>query len=445
MRLASSPTALALVAFAAACGTAAKPAPAPSRPAEATPAATVTPAKAAETDAPSPAAASDPPPDAPATPAELADDTHAANAFTLRMLAKTRGEKKKNTMISGTSLRQAFGAVYVGAAGPTAKEIAAAFGFPADAKRAARAAETERESLEKAKGKGAELTVANKVWVDASMPLKPAYASLVAGAFGAPAENVDFAKTPDDARKKVNAWVSEETHEKIKELLPEGSVDTATRAVVTNAVYFKGKWFNPFPKDATRDEPFKLDAKSTAKVPTMHVTEQFGYAAVPGAKLVELRYVGNDLSLLVVLPDAEGGLAKIEESLSAEQLEKWTASLKTARLALAMPKLEFRAGGSVKGALQDLGVKTAFTQQADLSGMAMNPGDLMVSDVFHRTWIALDEVGTEAAAATGSVVKLTSLQTGTPTEVKVDRPFLFFVRGKDRILFAGRVIDPRAR
>lgn len=445
--------------FSAACGGSASSAPSP-EPAKTTPpvatAAPVTTSRPAPTASASAApattgnAVASKPEDAPApadAPPAASDsdrqaDARAANAFTLKMLGRTKKEKG-NVMVSGTSLRQAFGAAYVGAGGATAKEIAATFGFPDDAKKAASAARAEIDAWQKARGQGAELSVANKIWVDKALPVKPGYSALVAWAFGAPAQNVDFANAPDEARRAVNGWVAEQTHDKITQLLPEGSVDAKTRAVITNAIYFKGKWVNPFPKDATKDEPFKLDAKKTANVPTMHVTDQFRFAKVGNAKVVELRYIGNDLSLLVVLPDAVDGLAKLEEAATPDQVEKWAAALQSARVNLSMPKFTFKWGGSVKGALQDLGVKTAFTQSADLSGIAMKAGDLYVSDVFHQTWVALDEVGTEAAAATGSVIKLTSMATGPATEMKVDHPFLFFVRGKDRILFAGRVVEPK--
>lgn len=413
--------------------------PAPTTTASAAPAPSTSSDAAASKPEDAPAPADAPPP---ATEAELKADTRAANAFTLKMLARTKKEKG-NVMVSGTSLRQALGAAYVGAAGATAKEIAATFGFPEDPRKAASAARAEIDAWQKARGQGAELTVANKIWVDKSMPVKPAYASLVAWAFGAPAQNVDFAKAPDEARRTVNGWVAEQTHDKIKDLLPEGSVDAKTRAVITNAIYFKGKWVNPFPKDATKDEPFKLDAKKTANVPTMHVTDQFRFAKAGNVKVIELRYIGNDLSLLVVLPDAVDGLAKLEETVTADQVDRWAAALQSSRVNLSMPKFTFKWGGSVKGALQDLGVKTAFTDKADFSGIAMKPGDLTVSDVFHETWVALDELGTEAAAATGTVMKLTSMATGPATEMKVDHPFLFFVRGKNRILFAGRVVEPK--
>lgn len=394
-------------------------------------------------DVPAPA---DAPP--PASDADRQSDARQSNTFALKMLVRAGKKDRGNLMVSGTSLRQAFGAAYVGASGATKAEMATTFGFPDDAKKAASAARAEIDAWQKTKGQGAELTTTNKIWVEKSMPVNKSYASMVAWAFGAPATNLDFKGASDESRRTINGWVAEQTKDKIKDLLPEGAVTAATRAVITNAIYFKGKWVNTFPKDATKDEPFKLDASKGSKavnVPTMHVTDQFKYAHVDNVQLVEMKYVGNDLSLLVVLPDdaSPAALTKLEEKLSADVLDKWSSALQGARLELAMPKFTFKWGGSMKSALADLGVKTAFTEKADLSGIAMKPGDLYVSDVFHQTWVALDEQGTEAAAATGMVVKLTSLATGPATKVNVDHPFLFFIRGRGRVLFAGRVMVPK--
>lgn len=396
--------------------------------------------EAAKDEAPPPA---DAPP--PASDADRQNDTKAANAFALKMMVRAGKKDRGNLMVSGTSLRQAFGAAYVGSNGATKTEMATAFGFPDDAQKAASAARAEIDGWQKAKGQGAELSVANRIWVEKTMPVNPKYAALVAWAFGAPATNLDFKGAADESRRTVNGWVAEQTKDKIKDLLPEGTIGATTRAIITNAIYFKGKWFTPFPKGETRDEPFKIDPKKSANVPTMHVTESFRYAHTDGVQLVEMKYVGNDLSLLVVLPDdaSPAAVAKLEEKLSAEQLDKWSSSVQNARLELAMPKFTFKWGGSVKSVLADLGVKSIFGGKADLSGIAMKPGDLYVSDVFHQTWVALDEQGTEAAAATGAVVKLTSMTVGTPIKVNVDHPFLFFVRGRGRILFAGRVTEPK--
>jgi len=353
--------------------------------------------------------------DAPPTEGPNADAKN-ANAFTLRMFARAANEEHGNVMLSGASIRQAFAIAYAGAKGETAKELEKTFGFTADTK-----AELD-----------AEVTVANRIWVEKSMPLNPD--------FKEPAEGADFKSAPEDARRTINQWVASSTKDKIVDLLPEGALDRSTRAVITNAIYFKGKWVNPFPKAMTKDDAFTVDEKTKVNVPTMHVTESFRYAHVEKVQIVELRYVGRDLSMLVVMPDDAKDLAHLAERPA---VDAWAGALKTARLDLSMPRFTFRWGGSVKEMLESLGVKAAFTNRADLSGIAMRPGDLYVSDAFHQTWVSLDEQGTEAAAATGTVIKLLSQQIGQPLAVKIDHPFLFFVRSKDRILFAGRVTEPK--
>src|SRR5690606_4768060 len=162
------------------------------------------------------------PPNAPppASDADRLADTRAANTFTVKMLQNAGKKDRSNLMVSGTSIRQAFGAAYVGAGGATKQEIATTFGFPDDAKKAAAAARAEIDAWKKAKGQGAELSVANRIWVEKTMPVKPDYASRVAWAFGAPATNLDFKNAGDASRRTINTWVAEQTKDKIKDLLP---------------------------------------------------------------------------------------------------------------------------------------------------------------------------------------------------------------------------------
>lgn len=375
-----------------------------------------------------------------ATDEEIQRDVRAANGFSLALYARA-AKKGKNLLLSGTSMRQALGAAYVGARGNTAKEMATALGFPEDKEKAASVARAESSAWRSAQG--VELSVANHLWIEKSMPVKEDYAKLVSWAFDAPAENVDFKKAPEEARRGINAWVAQKTKDKIKDLLPQGSVDDRTRLVVTNAIHFKGKWARPFSPGATKNEPFKVDGKTPVNVPTMHMTAQLRTGAVSGAKVLELVYEGQPpISLMIVLPDDPNGLARIEEKLTTDVVDSYTKALAPARVALSLPRFSFAWGGATKALLQDLGMKTAFTDNADFGGIAES-GRLAIDDAFHKTWVSVDEHGTEAAAATGVTMETTSLVVGEPKPFKVDRPFLFFIRGNDRILFAGRVTDPR--
>jgi serpin B len=368
----------------------------------------------------------------------------AANAFTARLYARVK-KTPGNLMVSGTSVRHALEIAYLGARGETAKEMSGALELPADPAKAAALAKGEAAAWQEARGKS-ELFIADRLWADKAFPLKSEFTTLADATFGAAVEQVDFTKSPDVARRSINTWVADKTAQKIPDLLPEGSVDKRTRVVVTNATYFKGKWASTFPTGATKDEPFK--AAKTANVPMMHHTNSFRFAQVGNVKVVEMRYDTSQLGMLVVLPDDAAGLAKLEDTLSADLFETWTKAITMQRVAITLPKFGFKWGVPLAQPLQDLGIKSAFSPKADLSGIADVPSGerLQLSQVMHKTWVAVDEQGTEAAASTGIVMSTTSLPMGPIAEFKADHPFLFFVYDakKGRILFAGRVTDPKS-
>jgi serpin B len=179
----------------------------------------------------------------------------------------------------------------------------------------------------------------------------------------------------------------------------------------------------------------------------MHATESYGLADASGAKALEMRYTGGDLAMLVLLPNDKNGISKLEDDIAKNGIDAWTKSLASTRVAVTLPKFTFESGGSMNNALKALGIKMAFSANADFSGIASPQGEgrLYVSDVVHKTWVALDEEGTEAAAATGVVMRTTSMPIGPIAEFKADHPFLFFIRDTKtgRILFVGRVTDPK--
>lgn len=428
-------------------------------PAAAPPAA---PAAGAAVAVPAPSAVADraaDPATAPATPAKdpapapaavnAADEaatTRAANTFTTKLYARMR-RTPGNMMLSGTSVRQPLALTSAGARGETARELATALSIDADPTKAAAAAKAEVAAWQEARGKS-ELVVANRLWTEKAFALKDDFKNVASSAYGAGVEPVDFAHAPDVARKAINQWVSEKTESKIPDLLAEGAVDKRTRLVVSNAVYFKGRWSSPFSKDATKNEAFKVTPAKSADVPTMHANGQHSYAHVGNVKVLSMRYEGSQLGMLLVLPDDTAGLAKVEEGLTPETFESWSKAVSAQRVTVSLPRFGFKWGGPMESALQDLGIKTAFGQKADFAGIAEPAGGerLQISRVVQKTWVAVDEEGTEAAAASGITMSVTSAQTGPVAEFKADHPFLFFVYDtkRGRILFAGRVSDPRS-
>jgi serpin B len=369
----------------------------------------------------------------------------AANAFTAHLYARVK-KTPGNLMLSGTSVRHALEIAYLGARSETAREMSSVLELPAEPAKAAALAKAEAAAWQEARG-NAELFVADRLWADKALSLKSDFTSLADATFGAAVEHVDFMHAPDVARRNVNTWVAEKTAQKIPDLLPEGSIDKRTRVIVTNAIYFKAKWSSPFPIGATKDEPFKAATK-TANVPMMHTTSSHRFAQVGAVKVLEMRYDTSELGMLVVLPNDVAGLAKLEESLSAETFETWTKALSMQRVAITLPKFGFKWGVPLASPLQELGMKAAFSPKADFEGIADVPAGehLQVSQVMHKTWVAVDELGTEAAASTGITMSTTSLPMGPIADFKADHPFLFFVYDarKGRILFAGRVTDPKS-
>lgn len=372
--------------------------------------------------------------------------------FALAFYGKAR-QGTGNVLVSPPSVKDALGIAYLGAQGRTAREMAKALDLAGDARRVALVAKEDHGAWTATAGK-AELSVANRLWIEKTLTVNGDFATLAGDAYGAAVEGVDFAKAPDAQRGVINGWVSKETKGKIPELLPTGVLTPLTRVVITNAVYFKGAWAWPFAKAATRDEPFAVDGKTKVPVPTMHVSRDLRAGQVSGAgpvsvKVLEMPYAGSDLAMLVVLPDDPAGLPALEDALTPALLDGWTTQIHSQKVNVSLPKFTFRWGGSVKPQLKALGMSLPFEPSADFTGIAdakALPDGLYIADVIHKTFVAVDEEGTEASAATGVVMATRgAAMPATPLEFKADHPFFFVIRDTKRgnILFAGRVTNPK--
>jgi len=393
-----------------------------------------------------------PPPSPPSLPSSGVDP---ANDFNVAMYKSLAGASKDNgnLFFSALGIREALGIAYLGAKGKTASEMSSAIHLDPNATTSALHAKSEMTDLTSAKG-GATLAIANRLWTDKGFTMKPDFVTNAMNAYGSPVDPVDFAHAPNDARSTINAWVQKQTNDRIKDLLPPPSITTDTRLVITNAIYFKGVWATQFKKTATRDEPFFSPALGAGKahvdVPMMHQTGSFAIATQGGVKVLEMPYDKSDLAMDVILPDSPTGLRAIEEKLDRGQLSTWTASLHKQKVDVTFPKLTFSNGASIKDPLKKLGMTTAFDEgNADFTGIGSARaagGNLYVSDVIHKAFIAIDEEGSEAAASTAVIMtrETTSIEP-PPIEFKADHPFVFFIRDvkHNRILFMGRVTNPK--
>ena len=261
--------------------------------------------------------------------------------------------------------------------------------------------------------------------------------------YGAGMRVVDFETATESARAAINGWTADRTHDRIEEIIPPDVLSPSTRLVLVNALYFKAPWLEPFEKGATSDRPFHLEDGSVVPVPTMSAgLASASYGTGDGWQAVRMAYAGNELAMTIVLPD-EDRLADVEAAVGGGELPPILASVEATSVALSLPRWTFLTATLLNDALQALGMRTAFSGNADFGGMTTEM-DLAVAAVLHQVFVAVDEDGTEAAAATAVVVDETSAML-PDVSVVVDRPFLFVIHDVEHgtPLFVGRVVDPR--
>jgi serpin B len=374
----------------------------------------------------------------------------ANNALGLDVYAAAR-RGHVNAAISPLSISMALTMTWAGARGDTAAQMKTVLHTDLTPD-AALDAETKVRSWMNDPAQTVTLRVANRLFGQKGFAFDQGYLDKTNAAFGAPLEPLDFTGAAGAARTHINDWVARQTDQHIKDLLPAGAVRADTRLVLANAVYFLGKWDQPFKKGETKPAPFHVAARSSKEVPTMHGTLGAPYAHTDGVKVLQLPYTGGQLAMVFVLPDAVDGLEAVESRLSPATLGGWTSALATTRAKVALPsfKIEPSDALALGKTLASLGMPLAFDEaKADFTGIANppNPQDrLVISNVFHKAFVKVDEEGTEAAAATATVLRTRALirHEPPPEEFVADHPFLFFLRdvASGTILFMGRVGNP---
>jgi len=376
---------------------------------------------------------------------------------------------QQNTTLSPYSIQIALAMTYAGAQGDTREQMAKVLHYPPNDPNVSRSFAALQNALAELTKRTAELaaeskksggpsepitlTVANRLFGQQGYDFRPDYLTLLKETFGAPLETLDFVKSPGGAAKHINAWVAKQTRERIRNLILDKALNTDTRLVLANAVYLKAPWEKEFNESATQPKPFHLASGESANVPMMMRQDSFGYAKHEGFVAVTIPYTSGDLQFLVLLPDTAAGLPKLESKLTPELLMD-CARLKSEDIVLYLPKFKLEPPlFALRKTLEALGMESAFDVpqgSANFDGIApKRPNDyLYISDVFHKTFVEVDEKGTEAAAATAVVMMRATAhfeEKPKPIEVRVDRPFLFAIqhRPSGACLFLGRVADPR--
>lgn len=350
-----------------------------------------------------------------------------------------------NLFFSPTSMSAALDMTRLGAAGDTLSQMAHVLGDSQDEATHHQEQGSLLQELDDSDTCSITLSIANQVFAQTGLSLEPDFEAALDEHYGAPAEAVDFQADSELAREQINEWVADHTEDKIPELFPEGTIHNLTTLVLANAIYMKADWASPFEESLTTDAEFTRLDGSTVSTPMMSqmLEDGYAYAQVDGAQLVELPYEGDELSMVVVVPDETDGLLDIEAGLYADTVQNWLDELTPTATWISMPKLEMRWKDMLNEPLQNLGMDLAFTHSADLSGMSADL-DMMIDVVIHEAYVKINEEGTEAAAATGVGVGTTSEP--QYESVTADHPFLFLVRDRitDSVLFIGRVADPTA-
>ncbi|MBN1274672.1 serpin family protein [Candidatus Woesearchaeota archaeon] len=403
--------------------------------------------------------------DSRATAAGINEVVRANNEFAMDLYAQLNEEPGENVFFSPWSISTAVAMVYEGARGDTAGEIRGVFGFPEDDATRRSAYARVLNTLNKARGKY-ELGMANALWLQDGYPFLASYKDTIERYYLGEVRNLDFVNNPGGASADINRWASKHTNHKIREVVSPDMFHDLSRAVLTNAIYFKGKWEHQFDKKDTAPEDFTLASGSSVAVPMMRLTDdevRLNYTEADGVQVLELPYQGDKVSMLVLLPRTEPpdqetqlwfgperaepqlcDMAQLESLLTEEQLKEWREGLVPETVYVYLPKFTFETSYALSDHLRRMGMSLPFTWPgADFSGM--DGTDLLyIEEVLHDAYIDVYEEGTEAAAVTTITMAAGAMR---PRYVvfRADHPFLFLIQEREtgNILFMGKVADPR--
>ena len=392
----------------------------------------------------------------PATREDLRELVQGNNDFAFD-LYRALSDEEGNLFYSPFSISQALAMTFAGARGETERQMADTLQYrlpqsnlhPAfnalDQELASRGKDRWGTPNQGEPNQYFRLNIANAVWGQHGFGVLPDFLDVLAENYGAGMRPLDFAGAPEESRARINDWVAEETEDKVKNLLPPGTIDPFTRLVLTNAIYFNASWHWRFNSMNTKMRPFRLEGGGSVDVPMMTETAKtfYGYAKGDGYQAVDVPYAWREMSMTVLLPDG-GALGALEDSLNADLLDQIMNDIEIDYVTLTMPLFEFESEFSLVDTLVGMGMPDAFDGRADFSGMAGSKG-LLISEVVHKAFVSVDERGTEAAASTAVMVQ-TSGPVKEPTAITVDRPFIFLIRdtATGTVLFLGRVMNPDA-
>jgi len=384
---------------------------------------------------------------------EPKQEGRAVSAFATDLYGRLAAGQEGNLFFSPASVETALAMTYAGARGNTAAQMAKTLHFENDVAKVSAEFAKRLQILNplevNRRGEAPyQLFIANALWGQEGYPFKPDFIDLVQKNFGAGLNNVDFVGQTEKARTTINDWVAKQTKDRIKDLIAPGILDPrSTRLVLTNAIYFKSDWQNRFTKALTKDGPFRLSAEKSVDVPLMQQTSFFVYSESEDMQLLQMPYAQGALSMIVLLPKKADGLAPLEKNLTAENMNRWLKDAAMTNVQVTFPRFTFSSSFELNKVLPAMGMPDAFDgAKADFSGMT-TAERLVISNVVHKAFVAVDEEGTEAAAATAVMIARSSAPLPVEPKVfKADHPFIFLIRhnATGEILFMGRMMNPKS-
>lgn len=381
----------------------------------------------------------------PNIPSETVMDLVGGNTQFTFDLYRALADNQENLFLSPYSISMALAMTYAGADGDTQSQMAETLHFTQSQELLHPAFNQLTRTLlsrsELPEGDGFKLNIANALWGQRGYAFLDSFLDSLARHYGAGIHLVDFIAATDEARQRINEWVADETEDKIRNIIPEGALNVDTRLVLTNAIYFNAAWLSPFEEAATQSNIFMGLDGTQFETPMMTQSGYFQYANSDGVTAVEMRYIGGQMSMVLLMPPVDQFRA-FEDSVDTQQLQALLDSLNATNIRLSMPVFEFESEFALSQTLSALGMPSAFSSEADFSGMDGSQ-DLFLQNVLHKAFISVDEEGTEAAAATAVVVGATALEQ-EPIQVSFDHPFIFIIRDRETgaILFIGRLLQP---
>ena len=381
------------------------------------------------------------------------------NKFALELFAKLQNSKG-NLFFSPYSISTALAMTHSGARNETESQMVGVLHFPVSVNRgsdskskpslnrqqfALEFGKIIQELNDRERKGNYTLTVANALWGQKDYGFLKEFLELIENSYDGRLNEVDFIRAAETGRQTINTWVEKKTKGKIKNLISEGVLDSMTRLVLTNAIYFKGNWAKQFKEDMTKDAPFTLSDDNKIDVAMMNQKSEFGYMETDTFQALEMPYVDDELSMIILLPKKYDALDEFEKTLTLENLTQWLTKIHKHEVVVFVPKFKMTSQFGLASVLKSMGMKDAFSSAADFSGIN-GKRDLFISAVIHKAYVEVNEEGTEAAAATGVVMRLTSVGPVPIPVFRADHPFLFLIRDNltGSILFIGRVANPKA-